>query len=104
VRDGDCDIAGVCHSNPTGADPFAAQPACFQRCTTSADCTPGLSCFTSGELGPICVGCGAHGSEDDSKCTSQAICRHNDCTQFVGYAECPSTGAACTISDDCRFQ
>jgi len=30
--------------------------------------------------------------------------RHNDCTEFVGYAECPSTGAPCMISDDCRFE
>jgi hypothetical protein len=101
MTDDDCGIPGVCHLNPTGADPMLAQPACFHRCTTATDCTASTFCFFSAELGGICVGCGPAGSEEDAKCSTDAICRHNDCTQFVGRATCQATGDPCEITDPC---
>jgi hypothetical protein len=93
--DAECDVPGVC--SPEGD--------CRQSCATE-NCTAQTSCFESGELGPICVGCGG----DPSKCTAYGHCGDdaggnpgNDCGFSDPQPPCTEAREPCEIPDRCNL-
>jgi len=98
TSDADCGIPGVCYSGSPGG--IYPDRACAIRCDGGLPCPPATFCFTSGLLGPICVGCGQPGSADDSKCAPDMVCASNDCYQ-LDHQECDTDATDCTIRERC---